>query len=959
MSDPHQREAALFEAVLELPPGQRAAHLDRACAGDAALRRRIESLLQAEESPCEFLDQPGRPERHPTLPFTTAPTEEPGDGIGRYRLLERIGEGGGGAVYVAEQREPVRRRVALKIIKLGMDNRSVIARFEAERQALAMMDHPNIAKVLDAGATETGRPYFVMELVRGLKITDFCDEKQLPTNARLDLFIQVCQAVQHAHQKGIIHRDLKPSNILVTVNDGVAVPKVIDFGVAKATGGQVLTDKTIYTAFEQFIGTPAYMSPEQTVLTSLDLDTRSDIYALGVLLYELLTGRTPFDPTELLAVGLDEMRRTIREKEPDRPSTRVSTLPGQDLTTIAQRRGLEPPKLVSELRGDLDWIVMKCLEKDRGRRYETANGLAMDVARHLNDEPVVASPPSWIYRFGKSMRRNRRVFAAGAAVAAALVAGLGVSTWMFLKEQESHRQAVAAQEQARANFLTAREAIDQMFTRAADELEGQPRMTRLRRELLEDALRYYEGFLKERANDPDVQRGSALASLRVGRIYRQLGQHQKSLPPLEQGIAMLEDLSRNRPLDVPDREELIMAHAALGGANASLNAKVGLHLARERKVLGMIEELHREFPAEPRYLRWLASATCSFGHSLALVNRRTEAMEHCRQALVLYEQHRSDFPGEPDPVLLLAHIQHWLGSTLASLHRRDEAEQAYRIAHDLREQQLAANPDDAGLKAQLAHVNRYLAQLLMGKGRWTEATELLQTAARLDAEVLEDFPDFDNHQIAACLTTVILGKAYAGTDRPEEAEAAYRRGIAMWEKIVPDAAAAPVNTGELAKAHFGLGRLLNRRGRRAEAAESFRKALEIEESLQGPPPRTRWSELQLARMLVKCPLPEFQDPERAITLLRRSARILGETSEHLRLMGFAQYRTGDFSGAIESLHRALEASRGGCPNDWLFLSMAYRQHGEPDQAREWYDKAAGGGSGGLRAEAARTLGIEN
>ena len=293
---------------------------------------------------------------HITVPLT----EKPGDTIGRYKLLQQIGEGGCGVVYMAEQDEPVRRRVALKIIKLGMDTKSVIARFEAERQALAMMDHPNIAKVLDAGATETGRPYFVMELVRGMKITEYCDEAKLSTRARLDLFIQVCQAIQHAHQKGIIHRDIKPSNILVTVNDGVPVPKVIDFGIAKATSGQQLTDKTLFTAFEQFIGTPAYMSPEQAVLTSLDIDTRSDIYALGVLLYELLTGKTPFDAKELLAIGLDEMRRTIREQEPPRPSTRLSTLPGQELSTTAQRRGLDAPKLVSELRGDLDWIVMKC-----------------------------------------------------------------------------------------------------------------------------------------------------------------------------------------------------------------------------------------------------------------------------------------------------------------------------------------------------------------------------------------------------------------------------------------------------------------------------------------------------------------------------------------------------------------------------------------------------------------------
>src|SRR5262249_16583387 len=316
------------------------------------------------------------------------PDEVIGQKIGRYKILERVGEGGCGVVYVAEQTEPVRRRVALKVIKLGMDTKQMVARFEAERQALAMMDHPNIAKVLDGGATDNGRPYFIMELVRGIKITAYCDQASLPTKDRLGLFIQVCQAIQHAHQKGIIHRDIKPSNILVTLNDGVPVPKVIDFGIAKATEGK-LTDATVYTQLHQFIGTPAYMSPEQAEMSSLDIDTRSDIYSLGVLLYELLAGTTPFDAKELMSQGIDAMRKTIREREPVRPSTRFATLEGEDLTTTAKRRSADKYKLIHQLKGDLDWIVMKCLEKDRTRRYETANGLAMDLKRHLNNETVV------------------------------------------------------------------------------------------------------------------------------------------------------------------------------------------------------------------------------------------------------------------------------------------------------------------------------------------------------------------------------------------------------------------------------------------------------------------------------------------------------------------------------------------------------------------------------------------
>src|SRR5437773_956084 len=378
------------------------------------------------------------------------PTEQgPGTMIGRYKLLEKVGEGGFGTVYVAEQCEPVKRRVALKIIKLGMDTKQVIARFEAERQALALMDHPNIAKVLEAAATDTGRPYFVMELVRGIKITDYCDQNNLSIRQRLDLFISVCQAIQHAHQKGIIHRDIKPSNILVTMHDGVPVPKVIDFGIAKATD-QRLTDKTLFTAFEQLIGTPTYISPEQAEMSGLDIDTRSDIYALGVLLYELLVGKTPFDGKELLMSGLDEMRRTLREKEPLRPSTRLSTMLDADLTSVAKRRQSDAPKLIHLLRGDLDWIVMKALEKDRTRRYETANAFSTDVERYLNNEPVIARPPSNLYRFQKLVRRNRTAFAAAAAVTAALVIGLGLSLYLFIREKEARQRAVAAEkEQAR------------------------------------------------------------------------------------------------------------------------------------------------------------------------------------------------------------------------------------------------------------------------------------------------------------------------------------------------------------------------------------------------------------------------------------------------------------------------------------------------------------------------------
>ena len=357
------------------------------------------------------------------LPSISPSRSSPGIVIGPYKLLEQIGEGGFGVVFMAEQQRPVRRRVALKVIKPGMDTRQVIARFEAERQALALMDHPNISRVLDAGATESGRPYFVMELVRGIPLSEFCDQNRLTVGERLELFITVCHAVQHAHQKGIIHRDIKPNNVLVTLHDGTPVAKVIDFGIAKATGQQ-LTEKTLFTSFAQMVGTPLYMSPEQAEMSGLDVDTRSDIYSLGVLLYELLTGTTPFDQERMRTAGYDEVRRIIREEEPAKPSARISTL-NRAATTVTANRKSDPSRLRQLFRGELDWIVMKALEKDRNRRYETAAAFAADVQRYLNDEAVEACPPSARYRFRKFARRNKAAFLTGSAVAVAMLVAVG------------------------------------------------------------------------------------------------------------------------------------------------------------------------------------------------------------------------------------------------------------------------------------------------------------------------------------------------------------------------------------------------------------------------------------------------------------------------------------------------------------------------------------------------------
>ncbi len=471
----NNRIEEIFHEVLGCPIEERLAALARLCGSDGSVRADVEALLHAGADPASL----GAPQVIPMPAGETlaAPPpsigEKAGDVVGRYKLLQEIGEGGFGVVFMAQQFEPVKRKVALKIIKLGMDTKEVIARFEAERQALAMMDHPNIAKVLDAGATNSGRPYFVMELVRGVAVTEFCDANKLSTLERLRLFQQICNAIQHAHQKGVIHRDLKPKNVLISLLDGEPMPKVIDFGIAKATNAE-LTERTLFTQFHQFIGTPEYMSPEQATMSVLDVDTRSDIYALGVLLYELLTGTTPFDGQKLRQLGYAEMEKMIRDEEPPRPSTRVSTL-GERLTAVAKQRQVEPPRLSGLLKGDLDWIVMKAIEKDRRRRYSTASDFAQDIQRHLANEPVLARAPSTAYRMRKFVQRNKRLVAAAGIVAAVLVLGIiGTSIGLVTAlnaRRAAEAEATRAQAAQRAE-ADARKKAEEATARAQEEAEN-------------------------------------------------------------------------------------------------------------------------------------------------------------------------------------------------------------------------------------------------------------------------------------------------------------------------------------------------------------------------------------------------------------------------------------------------------------------------------------------------------
>jgi len=745
-----------FEALEITTPEARAAYLQSACGADVTLRRKVDELLKEHFSNDSLLSGPAMEGERPGAEFTVE--EAPAQIIGRYKLLEKIGEGGCGVVYVAEQTEPVRRRVALKIIKLGMDTKSVVARFEAERQALALMDHPNIAKVLDAGSTETGRPYFVMELVRGMKITEYCDEAKLSTGARLDLFIQVCQAIQHAHQKGVIHRDIKPSNVLVTVNDGVPVPKVIDFGIAKATSGQQLTDKTIYTAFEQFIGTPAYMSPEQAVLTSLDIDTRSDIYALGVLLYELLTGQTPFDAKQLLAIGLDEMRRTIREQEPPPPSSRLSTLPGQELSTTAQRRGLDAPKLVSELRGDLDWIVMKCLEKDRTRRYETANGLAADIQRHLVNEPIVARPPSAAYKLQKAWQRDKLAFTAGAVVAVTLVAGI-IGTTLALIEADRQRDLVdgqrrelternralqAAHERERLLNERARQAIESVLSDTAiEQLAREKELRPEQKDFLDKMIQYYAESTREAAATEEEQSRQARAYHRMGRLNQILGRSQDSENAYRRAVALGQQLAADFPNQPQFRLELALSHNSLGAVLRGANRRPTEAESAYVEALAILKQLAADFPTERGYRQGLAGIHNNLGNLLFDTGRQAEAESAYAEAMAIRKQLVAEFPADPDPTVrrALAQSHNNLGWSLHSAGRLKEAESAYRDALALQKQVAVEFPNRPEFRQLLALIYTNLGNVLHDTERLKEAQAAHTEALTIYKQLVAEFPN--------------------------------------------------------------------------------------------------------------------------------------------------------------------------------------------------------------------------
>lgn len=789
MSNSSDRDVMVFAEAIQVSADERSAYLERACGSDEELRRRVERLLQSHDQVGDFLELPA-PEAVSEGWTEASIGEKPGDRIGRYKLLQQIGEGGYGVVYMAEQEEPVRRQVALKIIKPGMDTKSVMARFEAERQALALMDHPNIAKVFDAGATESGRPYFVMELVKGVKITDYCDHKSLATKERLAIFVQVCRAVQHAHQKGIIHRDIKPSNILVaTTEDGSALPVVIDFGIAKAATNQRLTDRTLFTAFEMLIGTPAYMSPEQADLNGLDVDTRTDVYSLGVLLYELMTGSPPFDGSALMKAGLDEIRRVIRQRDPDRPSVRLITMPAADLTATAQRRQCAPPALIRSVQGDLDWIVMKALEKDRTRRYETANGLALDVRRYLANEPVLARPPSRRYRLQKTVLRNKLLFAGLAVIAVLLVTSLIVVSASLAGERRSRREAETAKAKAEAASVKSQQVtkfLEDMLN-GVEPSVALGRDTTMLREIVD---RTAERAGKEMTNQPAVE--AELRAL-IGNLYQEIGSydraeemHRAALairkklfgPESSEVSASLNDLG----LALMAENKLAEAEQVDGEALAIRRRLFGNNHADTATSLNALSSVYRQeaklTEAEPMAREALGIRQKIFGHEDLQV---ADSLRNL--SIILGDESRwADSETMAREVLairrkLLGPEHPWIASALDDVAwaagargKLDEAETLERESLVMRQKLLGAEHPDVAKSLYL------VGDRMRQKGNLNEASSVLIAALSIQRKLLGE----DNQ--ASLDTLRSLGLTLAANGKFEEAEQVCREELALLRK---------------------------------------------------------------------------------------------------------------------------------------------------------------------------------
>ena len=774
------RQLEIFTAALEVAAGERATFVKKACGGDDNLRQKIAALLDAHERTGGFLEK--SPMEDTVLKAQAAHIgEKIGDQIGKYKLLQQIGEGGCGVVFLAEQLEPVKRQVALKVLKPGMDTKSVITRFEVERQALALMDHPNIAKVFDAGATVSGRPYFVMELIRGVKITHYCDLNLLNVRERLKLFIQVCHAIQHAHQKGIIHRDIKPSNILVTTTeDGVAVPVVIDFGIAKATTDHQLTDKSLHTAIEMLIGTPAYMSPEQAALTNIDVDTRTDIYSLGAVLYELLTGSTPFDTKVSMKEGIDEIRRVIREEEPVRPSARLSQTPTSDLQSVARNRKSETQKLIRDVRGDLDWITIKALEKDRTRRYATAYGLASDVHRYLADEAVTARPPSALYRLRKTARRNKLLFLSIGAVSAILMVSLVLVSAGFARERQARRKAVT--ETAKSRQIT--QFLEDMLKGVGPSVARGRDTTMLMEILTNTAARVGP----ELTNQPAVE-----AELRgvMGQLYQALGNYDQAQAMERKALEINRKLYGAKSLiaavSLNDLSIAYMSDSKLAEAQAageeSLNIQQRLSSNQDAELAATLDNLGQvyrqqgkdaaaeKFAREALEIRRrlfgngsLEAAASMQNLSFILTNERKwdEAETMAREVLAI----RTERLGPDDPSVATAMTDiAWIEGVEGKVA---EAESFEQKAVAIRLKILPSDHPDVAKSLYL------IGDRVRQRGDKFDADTLLSVALSIQRKLLGP----DNPSTLDTMRS--LGSAFLAEGKLSEAEALHKEAMAVW-----------------------------------------------------------------------------------------------------------------------------------------------------------------------------------
>lgn len=752
MPDQKPDEVAIFAAAAELPEDAQAAFLNEACQGDRELRDRIARYLDCgeQDGPLDI----GLPAIEATLQQTALPNRV-GSQIGPYKLIEKIGEGGMGLVYMAEQKKPVRRTVALKVIKPGMDSQQVVARFESERQALALMNHPNIAKVLDAGTTDAGLPYFVMELVKGIPITEFCDQQRLDNRQRLDLFITVCRAVQHAHQKGVIHRDLKPSNVLVELHDVTAVPKVIDFGVAKATNQQ-LTERSLHTAFSQMIGTPLYMSPEQAQLSGLDVDTRSDVYSLGVLLYELLTGATPFAKETLRSVSYDEMRRIIREDEPCRPSERVSTLAAEAISTISAQRQIDPRSLSQSIRGEVDWVVMKALEKDRTRRYESASAFGTDVQRYLDGDVVEACPPSTVYRLGKLVRRHRITLSTISLIMVAILVGASIAIWQAARATDAERQAKRQQQRAEANLSLALNSLDQTYMP-----QGVVSSSAVDQQHIRKGLAFYEAFAKQNEASNEARWETGKAHHRVGQLHALLHQEEQAEKNYRRSLAVFDDLARQFPEEPIWRQNRAVLHEALGW-RVAYQKRTDEAYEHFRTAVAISKSLVADFPEDLLHQAALARTRKSL--SFISRNNSDERLELLRNALKFYDEvlpkaastDVNQLFAEPDVRSLSFYhgevtknnefqlARATIHTSLGHLHRKrspDESELAYRQAAIIQQRLLAELPGSLSLQGRLSSSFQWMCSLLVQAGKNERSLAVHEEAVEVFSRFSDEHPD--------------------------------------------------------------------------------------------------------------------------------------------------------------------------------------------------------------------------